>query len=149
MWTRDDNKQYCKEWKKSLKKLILGWYGGECVCCHETEIAFLTLDHIFDDGERDGLGLTKLRHLAIQDKTAAQIELRQVNKRSGFHLYGRIKKLGFENRPCDLQVLCFNCQWGKRINKGFCPHHPDVDLRQINQALATTIDEALKEAETK
>jgi hypothetical protein len=89
------------------KKLCIVKYGknGGCVCCGEKEISFLSLDHIKDNGAKDkrkyGPG-ERLRYwMIIRDKF-----------------------------PEGLQTLCFNCQWGKRIYKGFCPHHPRTDLRK-------------------
>ncbi len=81
------------------KRLCMEYYGenGGCVCCGETELSFLTMDHIKDNGAEE-----RLRYwMIIRD-----------------------------NFPKGLQTLCFNCQWGKRINKGFCPHRPKKDLRK-------------------
>lgn len=90
------------------KKNVINHYGGQCRCCNTTEIEFLTLDHIHDDGAE---------------------QRRSYGKIVGGAIYRYIKNTPFEERPKDLQVLCFNCQWGKRVGKGFCPHHPKVDLR--------------------
>jgi hypothetical protein len=95
--------------KNSIKRkqICIIHYGknGGCVCCGETELCFLTIDHIKDNGAKDkkkyGPG-ERLRYwMIIKDKF-----------------------------PKGLQTLCFNCQWGKRIHKGFCPHHPRTDLRK-------------------
>lgn len=84
-------------------------YGknGGCVCCEEKEMSFLTIDHIKDNGSD---------HRGEKGKPGG-----------GNHLYRFITRSGF---PEGFQVLCFNCQWGKQINKGFCPHHPKTDLRK-------------------
>jgi hypothetical protein len=35
------------------------------------------------------------------------------------------------NFPRGFQVLCYNCQMGKYLGKGFCAHNPEIDLREI------------------
>ncbi len=88
------------------KKTCVEKYGIDsgCVCCGIKELSFLSMDHIKDDGfkNRDKHGLGK-------------------------HLYRMLVREGF---PPGFQTLCFNCQWGKRLNGGFCPHHPEIDLRK-------------------
>jgi hypothetical protein len=88
-----------------VKIEVLSRYGvlGGCVCCGEKQINFLTIDHVKDNGS--------------EDREAGLF---------GRILYRRLKKLGF---PEGYQTLCFNCNWGKRLGKGFCPHHPEKDLR--------------------
>lgn len=72
-------------------------YGGSfCACCGETEFAFLTLDHINNDGGKE----------------------RRAHGR-GIYTYGNLRKRGY---PPGLQVLCMNCNFGKSINGGICPH---------------------------
>jgi hypothetical protein len=100
-------------YRRGVKRLVFSWYGGKCICCQERWIDFLTLDHVNDDGYKDNI----LDHRGIRRRLGGWTE------------YLRIKNLGYENRPKDRQVLCFNCQWGKVINKGFCSHHPRIDLR--------------------
>lgn len=73
-----------------------------------------------DDGAREGGGLQARIRMSITNT-------------AGFHFYWKLKKIGFENRPLDLQVLCWNCQWGKRLNNGFCPHHPEINLRETSE----------------
>ena len=75
-------------------------YGGHfCQCCGEQEFNFLSLDHIANNGaaERKELGYSGTGHA----------------------FYRRLKKLGF---PSGYQVLCMNCNFGKRMNGGVCPH---------------------------
>jgi len=103
-------RRYFKTWSRNRvkqdKQACMTEYGKNsgCVCCGVKEISFLSIDHIKDDGfkKRDKHGLGK-------------------------HLYRMLVKMGF---PRGFQVLCFNCQWGKRLNGGFCPHHPQTDLRK-------------------
>lgn len=82
----------------SLKRVVFGHYGVSCKCCGETNQKFLSIDHINNDG-------------AKQRKTFGLC--------SGVQFYCWIVKQGFPN---DLQVLCMNCNCGKRYNGGVCPH---------------------------
>ena len=81
--------------RQNMKRLIMDHYGSKCVCCGETELVFLTIDHINNDGQ-------------------------QHRKRLGdvSRFYEYIIKAGF---PDDLQILCWNCNEAKRI-LGHCPH---------------------------
>lgn len=109
-------KSYCKEckhvcWQLSQwcnKMEFVLAYGGKCQCCGETELEFLTLEHI------DGKG---------------SAHRKKVGK--GSKQYKDLKK---KNYPKDkYTVLCFNCNWSERYKhfktkisvktlKGFCPH---------------------------
>lgn len=71
-------------------------YGGECVCCGEKEGAFLSIDHVNNDG------------------AAHRKELK------GNRIYAWLHKNGY---PKDrFRILCFNCNQGRRVNGGVCPH---------------------------
>jgi len=74
-------------------------YGGYvCACCGVTERAFLSIDHVNNDGAA---------------------HKRKFNLRTGEQLYRWLARNDF---PSGFQVLCMNCQWGKRNNGGICPH---------------------------
>ena len=80
------------------KKLVFEAYGGAiCNCCGETQPEFLSIDHINNDGA----------------------EHRREIGNSGSRIY---QWLRIHNFPEGFQVLCMNCQTGKRINNGVCPH---------------------------
>lgn len=82
--------------------LALEHYGGlKCACCQETEFSFLSLDH------KEGKGNTHRKEL-FGDKLIA-----------GHHMYRKLRQLNF---PDGFQVLCMNCQVGRRDNGGICPH---------------------------
>ncbi len=70
----------------------------ECVCCHETIVGFLTLDHPNNDGAEHRKDL--------------------IGGRAG-NIYQVLKKLGW---PPGLQVMCYNCNCGRSRNGGICPH---------------------------
>lgn len=87
------------------KHAVFMHYGGYvCACCGETEKLFLQLDHIENDGGH-------FRRNVIKAKTG---------NGAGEETYAWIIKNNF---PPGFQVLCANCNWGKRMNKGVCPHH--------------------------
>lgn len=82
-----------------LKARVFDHYGSTCICCGESDKRFLSIDHTNNDGyaHRAKLG-TKVR---------------------GSNLYRWIVKHDY---PSDLQVMCFNCNMGRAINGGICPH---------------------------
>jgi hypothetical protein len=87
-------KRTAKTYVQKVKKATLAYYGGSCACCGETELAFLTIDHINGGG---------CKH----------------RKENGFgSLYGWLKRNGY---PEGFQVLCMNCNLGKYLC-GACPH---------------------------
>lgn len=87
---------YAREYRDEFKKKVFDYYGWHCNCCNEQLKSMLTIDHVHNDGYKD-------RKLKI----------------SGASLYKKIIKLSF---PSDYQVLCMNCNWSKKINKGTCQH---------------------------
>jgi hypothetical protein len=89
---------------QKLKSQIVDNYGGKCACCGISELCFLSIDHINNDGYK-----TRERNDGTKRK----------NRVSGYLFYEKIIK---ENFPRDLQILCFNCNTAKQHNKGICPH---------------------------
>lgn len=105
-------KRYHQDWRRGNKKKVLDaqrryrqkikleafthYSAGspKCNCCGETNIIFLTMDHI------DGGGNKHKRKI----RARLPVWLRQNNYPEGY------------------QVLCFNCNCGKSINKNICPH---------------------------
>lgn len=86
--------------KFRLKEQLVKAYGGKCVCCGETAIEFLTIDHI------NGKGAEHRRQLGS-------------NTASGSNFYRWLRNNGF---PKDnFQLLCYNCNCSKGMN-GYCPH---------------------------
>jgi len=80
-----------------LKNEVINYYGGECACCGIKWLAFLTIDHV------DGRGKAHRRQVG----------------RCGLAFYRWLKKNKF---PKGYQVLCWNCNCGRAINNGVCPH---------------------------
>lgn len=92
-------KEQQHRYRAKLKKECLNQHGGAtCSCCGEPNIAFLTLDHINNDGNK---------------------ERQQLNTKGS--LYGILKRSGYPHKD-RYQVLCFNCNCAKSVNGGVCPH---------------------------
>lgn len=87
-----------KVYARKIKKICYDHYGCKCVCCGEQEPAFLSIDHIENDG-------------AVHRRE-------QGTKGSGTWLYLWLIRNNF---PSGFQILCWNCQWGKQL-RGICPH---------------------------
>lgn len=83
---------------KRIKAEVFAAYGGfVCQCCGCVGEPFMTLDHINDDGKE---------HRAIVG--------------NGSRTYKWLHKHGC---PAGIvQVLCYNCNFGKKHNGGVCPH---------------------------
>lgn len=86
--------------RKAKEKCIMEYSNGTmaCACCGEKIVAFLSLDHINNDGNK---------HRKEIGKWAIT--------------YPKLVKLKFPYKD-KLQVLCYNCNNGKRVNNGVCPH---------------------------
>ncbi len=99
---REKTKRYAKIYKLRSKIDAFLAYGGIiCRCCKEENIKFLTLDHIFNDGFLSR-PLVGGRRIYRED-------------------YRTLRAAGFPNKE-RYQVLCMNCNFGKRLNNGVCPH---------------------------
>lgn len=89
--------------REKRRLACLTHYGGDppkCACCGESEIKFLMLDHINNDGN------VQRRRLFGENKSSGRF-------------YSWLIKNNF---PEGYQVLCANCNWGKQMNNGICPH---------------------------
>lgn len=88
-------------WQKAhirqLRKEMIDAYGGKCTCCGESEPIFLQLDHINNDGNVE-------------------------RRKHGNHVveWQELKKRNWPKE--NHQLLCANCNHGKRMNNGICPH---------------------------
>lgn len=103
-----NNKDKSKQYRLLVKNIVIEKYGGLCNCCGESQILFLTIDHINND-----------EHLERGEKY------------STLSFYLKLKREKIRN---DIQVLCFNCNLGKSINNGICPHI------EINRKLSKQYD---------
>ena len=84
--------------RQNYKQRCADGYGGRCACCGETNIYFLTIDHV------DG----------IANEPRAEFRKR------GPTLHARLIRAGF---PSGFQCLCMQCNWAKGLH-GLCPHNP-------------------------
>ncbi len=98
---REQNSITAMNTHRELKDIIFEHYGRHCNCnkCPETNSKFLTIDYVNNDGNKD--------------KTPMG------NKRQSTTLYRHIVAMNF---PDTYQILCMNCNFGKKINNGVCPH---------------------------
>ena len=90
------------EKNRLLKIEVLKYYAQDgipqCNCCGEKCINFLTIDHVNNDG------CEHRKHTG-----------------TGSAFYEWLKRHGFPQDPL-LQILCYNCNYGKSHNNGICPH---------------------------
>jgi len=86
-----------RESYQNLRAQFITLYGGKCQCCGESRQDFLTLEHRNGDGFVD----RRLRHMNTQ------------------RMY---KEALAHPDPEHYELLCCNCQWGRYINGGICPH---------------------------
>lgn len=102
--TRQAQSDVARRHNLRLKREVFDAYGGTCVCCGETELLFLVLDHINDDGGEH-------RKSIMQEKGWSG--------RSGGGAT-TWRWLRDRNYPEGLvQILCANCNMAKAYG---CPH---------------------------
>lgn len=89
--------------QKRLRENALVAYGGQCACCGETEVAFLVIDHINNDG------------------AAHRREIRPATNGRDGGGYTTYRWLRDHHFPSGFQVLCANCNMAKGRADG-CPH---------------------------
>lgn len=90
---------YMQIYRETVKADVFRAYGGYiCNCCGETEPMFLAIDHMDNDGTAH-----RKKHNLV----------------AGSQFYIWLRNNGY---PKNFQVLCCNCNRGKFINGGICPH---------------------------
>lgn len=106
---RKDNPEKEKSYRREIKRKVFDHYGWICKCCGESEIAFLTIDHVNNDG-------AKCR--------------KTIGYHGGKDFYLWLTKNNF---PEGFQTLCMNCNFarGKRNGDGICPHQKETYLDRI------------------
>lgn len=82
-------------YKRTLQEIIFFKLKESCNCCGENNRYFLQIDHIHNDGYKD----------------------RKVRYKDAFKYYTNII-----NNIENFQLLCANCNFGKLMNDGICPH---------------------------
>lgn len=91
-----------QSYRKQNREKILDHYGRICVCCGETEALFLTIDHVNNDGYEHRKNLN-----GGKQKGGNKELMRWIIR---------------ENYPDTIQILCWNCNCGRSLNSGVCPH---------------------------
>lgn len=84
-------------YRRRLRLKVIHGYGAICTCCGETNLGFLTLDHINNDGNIERQGKSSPSH----------------------KFYTKLISEGFPDR---IEVRCYNCNLGRAKNGGICPH---------------------------
>ena len=111
----EKNSQYSKFYHLRVRYGVLAHYTNGCIrcmCCGETNIGFLTIDHTNGgDKHRKEIGIG-----------------------GGSQMYKWLKDHQY---PSGFQVLCYNCNCGRQTNGGSCPHstplpsQEEVKLRNV------------------
>lgn len=95
---RIDYNKSNKKRNKQLKERIVNAYGGKCACCGESNIEFLSIDHINGKGNE---------------------HRRLLKTKGGTSFYHWLEKNNF---PKDnFRLLCMNCNTSIG-HYGYCPH---------------------------
>ena len=108
----DEIRAMQKRNRDRLKLEVLAAYGTVCSCCGEGNPLFLTIDHLNGDGK------------------AHRVEARG-NGAAG--LYPWLRRQGFP-QDLGLVVACFNCNSGRAVNGGVCPHVEEGKARNLTPA---------------
>lgn len=93
---RERFQAYERDKARKNRQKVLDHYGRQCSCCGETEPRFLAIDHI--------------------DRPTREERKEQGN---GAGLYRWLIKRGL---PSGFRTLCHNCNFGRFLNGGTCPH---------------------------
>ena len=124
-WYRD-HQQYVNIYKRErnarLRLIILAHYAGgdpKCICCGESCVEFLTLDHINGNGSEH---------------------------RKQVHPNRMHEWIVRNNFPEGFRVLCMNCNWSIGL-RGYCPHQTrNLNTAKETEPVKTTpMDSRYKE----
>lgn len=110
-WYEANKDRHCAASRKrnrSIKIEALQRYGGKCFCCSEFIVQFLSLDHIEGNGNQ---------HREMTGTVG------------GVQFYRWLKRHGW---PEGFQVSCHNCNLGRHINGGICPHNGVSDGKETS-----------------
>lgn len=111
-WLRDTRSKWSTEPKATklrakyakLRLAVLRAYSGErlrCCCCGVEDVDLLTLDHVNGGGNK---------------------HRQEVSGRHFSHSWRYYRHLRAAGYPPGYQVLCHNCNSGRAVNGGVCPH---------------------------
>ena len=88
------NQQFCSDYQHRLRSAVIAYLGGKCCQCGYSDPRALQIDHIDGGGNKDR------------------------SKRSWYKRYGDI----LSGADGGFQLLCANCNWIKRHDKGEWAH---------------------------
>ena len=89
--------------RTQLKQEVMNAYGNMCRCCGESDIWFLNIDHINNDGWKHRKEIT-----------------------GQFYTWLKINNFPKDN----FQILCYNCNMAKKV-RGYCPHQKSFHTNEI------------------
>ncbi len=89
--------RYRRDYKDKLTREVLDAYGSACSCCGHKDLRVLTIDHIGGGGKQ---------HLKSLKANPTK-----------FYCWLRANRY-----PIEFRVLCRNCNSGRAISDGVCPH---------------------------
>jgi len=93
---------YNRSRRVRTKLIVTSHYGKICSCCGKDNIDVLTIDHVNGGGSYDR---------------------KELGSGDAFYRW-----LINNNFPLGFQVLCFNCNSGRHINGGVCPHKKVISI---------------------
>lgn len=85
---------------RKLRDWVYSLYGNKCACCGEANSKFLSIDHVYNDGNKE--------------------RRKGVKGAGSWYIHKRIKD--YPELRGRYQLLCMNCNHGKARNGGICPH---------------------------
>ncbi len=101
-----ENRDRAKKSRTQARVKCFEAYGGAfCACCGESNPKFLTLDHVNNDGGHH-------RKLLFGETRPTS--------------HQTIRSLEKKGYPPGFQVLCWNCNCGRAMNGGICPHKEEL-----------------------
>ncbi len=150
---KERHKDYAKQWRldnrdkaKAIQKRsmyearmeVLQHYSGletpECKCCKEQMFEFLQIDHI------EGNGAGHRRSIGMAQGDLNQVAKQKERGKISLGGNGFIYWLKKNNFPEGFQVLCANCNLGKRTNK-YCPHEIQNGMDMYGNTIAVQKEE--------
>lgn len=103
----DLHRKKCKDSNRAVRMQVLEHYGKICACCGESHIEFLGMDHVNGGG---GVHRAEMHAGSI---------------------YRWLIRNGF---PEGFRTLCFNCNFGRHVNGGICPHQKELNEQTVNSS---------------
>lgn len=98
----DETLNYHQIHNRQIARICFEHFGNKCECCGENNPKTFTVGHPMDDGWK---------------------QRKEIGRR-GWGFYAYLIKNNFMT-PYILRLECYNCNMGKRINGGVCPHETE------------------------